>query len=78
MNLLKIVSFQDKSEGKPPKDCPLDKNELGRSSWGLLHTMAAHYPDSPTDQNKSDVKVFFDTLSRLYPCDWCSKDFQEE
>ncbi|KAL5276315.1 GFER family protein [Megaselia abdita] len=66
------------TDDKPRKDCPLDKNELGRSSWGLLHTMAAHYPDNPTDQQKSDVKTFFSTFSRLYPCEWCSKDFTED
>lgn len=71
--------FQGKVPEKPVrKDCPLDKNELGKASWGLLHTMAAHYPDNPTQKNKTDVKTFFDTFSRLYPCEWCAKDFQEE
>lgn len=69
--------FQDSTLNKPRKDCPLDKNELGRSSWALLHTMAAHYPENPSQKHKADVKSFFDTFSRLYPCEWCSKDFQE-
>lgn len=59
-------------------DCPWDKNELGRSTWGLLHTIAAYYPDDPTMQQKKDVTVFYSSLSRLYPCEYCSNDFQKE
>lgn len=59
-------------------DCPLDKDGLGRSTWGLLHTIAAHYPEQPTDQQKNDVKKFFGSLSRLYPCEYCARDFQKE
>lgn len=75
-----------KSEGgtkeddeKPRRtDCPLDKNELGNGTWGLLHTMAAVYPDKPTIQQKEDTKQFFTILSRLYPCEYCASDMREE
>jgi FAD-linked sulfhydryl oxidase len=60
------------------KQCPLDKDELGRSTWGMLHTMAAHYPDKPTDRQKVEIKQFFNILSRFYPCEYCSKDMQAE
>lgn len=59
-------------------DCPLDKSRLGQSTWGLLHTMAAFYTDNPTDNQKKDMKTFFDVFSRLYPCEYCAKDFQKE
>jgi hypothetical protein len=29
--------------------CPVDKDELGSSTWNLLHTLAAYYPDEPTE-----------------------------
>ncbi|XP_055912039.1 FAD-linked sulfhydryl oxidase ALR isoform X2 [Eupeodes corollae] len=61
-----------------PDDCPLDKDTLGQSTWGLLHTIAAIYPKNPTTSQKQDVKVFYDSLSRLYPCEVCSKDFQKD
>ncbi|XP_023296799.2 FAD-linked sulfhydryl oxidase ALR [Lucilia cuprina] len=60
------------------EDCPLDKSLLGKSTWGLLHTMAAFYSDNPTDNQKKDVKTFFDVLSRLYPCEYCAKDFRKD
>lgn len=30
-------------------DCPPDRNIVGNNGWTLLHTMAAHYPDNPSD-----------------------------
>ncbi|XP_059613834.1 FAD-linked sulfhydryl oxidase ALR [Phlebotomus argentipes] len=59
-------------------DCPLDKNELGRSTWGFLHTMAAHYPESPSQEEVRDMKNFFSLLSRFYPCEYCAKDLRDE
>ncbi|XP_055685290.1 FAD-linked sulfhydryl oxidase ALR [Lutzomyia longipalpis] len=59
-------------------ECPLDKNELGRSTWGFLHTMAAHYPDSPSQDQVHDMKNFFTHLSNFYPCEYCAKDLRDE
>ncbi|XP_055844872.1 FAD-linked sulfhydryl oxidase ALR [Episyrphus balteatus] len=61
-----------------PNNCPLDKDSLGQSTWGLLHTIAAVYPTNPTDSQKQDVKQFYDSLSRMYPCEVCAKDFQKD
>lgn len=63
---------------EPREDCPLDKVRLGISTWGLLHTMAAFYSDNPTDTEKRDMKTFFEVLSRLYPCEYCAKDFRSD
>ncbi|XP_062141437.1 FAD-linked sulfhydryl oxidase ALR [Drosophila sulfurigaster albostrigata] len=62
----------------PREDCPLDKVRLGISTWGLLHTMAAFYSDNPTDTEKRDMRTFFEVLSRLYPCEYCAKDFRTD
>uniref|UniRef100_A0A1D1XWU7 Sulfhydryl oxidase n=1 Tax=Anthurium amnicola TaxID=1678845 RepID=A0A1D1XWU7_9ARAE len=35
---------------------PLTKEELGRATWTLLHTIAAQYPDHPSRQQKRDAK----------------------
>lgn len=58
--------------------CPVDKDELGISTWKLLHTMAAVYPKKPTKSQKDDIKTFFGIMSRRYPCDICAKDLANE
>uniref|UniRef100_A0A453IQK1 Sulfhydryl oxidase n=1 Tax=Aegilops tauschii subsp. strangulata TaxID=200361 RepID=A0A453IQK1_AEGTS len=38
------------------KVAPLTKEEVGRATWMLLHTIAAQFPDEPTRQQKRDAK----------------------
>lgn len=42
------------TKGQPAK--PFSKEELGRATWTLLHTLAAQFPDHPTRQQKRDAK----------------------
>jgi FAD-linked sulfhydryl oxidase len=58
-------------------DCPLDLTELGRGTWGLLHTMAAYYPDTPTIEQQKNMTQFFKSFSRAFPCEDCGQDLQE-
>lgn len=60
------------------KDCPLDRDELGASTWGFLHTMAAYYPELPTVEQRKDMKTFFHLISKFYPCNVCAEDLQEQ
>lgn len=53
------------------------KEEVGRATWTLLHTMAAQYPHKPSRKQQKDVRTFIDCLTRLYPCPDCAKHFQE-
>lgn len=73
----KIVHSTDESsvEDKPRR--PVSKEELGRATWTLLHTLAAQFPDKPTKQQKRDVKELMAILSRLYPCKECGEHFKE-
>lgn len=56
--------------------CPPGSAELGRSSWKLLHSMSAWYPEQPTPQQKTKMSNFYDTLAEFYPCTYCATDFQ--
>jgi len=56
--------------------CPPNKEELGRASWTLLHTMAEYYPDKPNDSDKRDMNDFLRTFGKFYPCDYCAKDLR--
>lgn len=57
-------------------DCPADSATLGRSSWTLLHSMAAWYPDIPTKEDQEMMHYFMQAVARFYPCTYCAHDFQ--
>lgn len=59
-----------------PDDCPADVETLGRSTWTLLHSIAATYPKTPSAAQQSDLRTFMGVFSRLYPCWVCAEDFQ--
>ncbi|KAJ5614444.1 FAD dependent sulfhydryl oxidase Erv1 [Penicillium herquei] len=59
-----------------PAECPPDVEELGRSTWTLLHTMAATYPEKADIQQQNDMQGFLKFFSRLYPCWVCADDFK--
>ncbi|XP_071450263.1 FAD-linked sulfhydryl oxidase ALR [Hetaerina americana] len=58
--------------------CPLDKDELGNATWGLLHTIAAKYPEKPTQKEKEGMKQFVNIFSEYYPCEHCAEDFRKD
>lgn len=62
----------------PKSQCPLDKDELGRASWSLFHTMAAYYPEKPTNEEQLQMKNLINSLARFYPCETCAKDFKKD
>ncbi|RDD42064.1 FAD-linked sulfhydryl oxidase ALR [Trichoplax sp. H2] len=64
------VAQDNKSTEK--KECPLFLGELGRSTWGFLHTMAAYYPDNPSPSQKEDIQKFMHLFSKFFPCDDCA------
>lgn len=72
-----VEAIRRKVQAKKKVECPPKSAELGRSSWTLLHCMAAWYPDQPTTQQKSRITNFFGALADFYPCPWCADDFQQ-
>lgn len=56
--------------------CPPDVEALGRSSWTLLHSIAATYPEQASASQQGDLVSFVRLFSWLYPCWVCADDFQ--
>mmetsp|Transcript_38972 Transcript_38972/g.93784 ORF Transcript_38972/g.93784 Transcript_38972/m.93784 type:complete len:201 (+) Transcript_38972:25-627(+) len=56
--------------------CPPTRDEIGASTWSLLHSMAAWYPNQPNSEDKRSMSNFMVALARFYPCTWCAADFQ--
>lgn len=55
----------------------IDKEQIGRATWTLLHTIAAQYPDHPSSRQKRDAKNLIDIMTRMYPCGECAEHFSE-
>ncbi|KEZ43597.1 hypothetical protein SAPIO_CDS4524 [Scedosporium apiospermum] len=70
------ASLKSKKQLTPPSDCPPDVETLGRSSWTVLHSIAAAYPETPSTSQQSDLLGFVHLFAKLYPCWTCAEDFQ--
>lgn len=57
--------------------CPPTKDVIGKSSWTLLHSMAAWYPERPTMDEKTKMGQLMEAISIFYPCTYCAQDFRE-
>ncbi|RCK59511.1 Mitochondrial FAD-linked sulfhydryl oxidase ERV1 [Candida viswanathii] len=67
---------QPKLNFKYAQDEPPDVAQLGKSSWTILHSIAATYPEQPTTKQQADMKLFLSLFAGFYPCWFCAEDFQ--
>mmetsp|Transcript_24593 Transcript_24593/g.58442 ORF Transcript_24593/g.58442 Transcript_24593/m.58442 type:complete len:181 (-) Transcript_24593:94-636(-) len=75
---LRRVHNNDVEQIQPStKLCPPSKDEIGSSTWTLLHSMAAWYPESPTSEERRLMSDYMQALARFYPCTWCASDFRK-
>ncbi|KAI9099313.1 ERV/ALR sulfhydryl oxidase domain-containing protein [Phlyctochytrium arcticum] len=58
--------------------CPPDWEQLGRSTWTFLHSMAAYYPANPTPTEQLSMRAMITGLGRFYPCSYCSRHLRQE
>lgn len=51
--------------------------QIGNSGWTILHSIAAYFPERPSQEHQADARQFITSFSRLFPCKWCADDFRE-
>src|SRR5690349_7927311 len=50
----------------------MSMEELGRSSWAMLHTIAAKYPVYAPENMRRAMRDYLASFSEIYPCSQCS------
>lgn len=73
----KESTVSDRLPGGYRKEYPPDVEKLGRSSWSLLHSVAASYPENPSNKQQADLKQFLKLFGNFYPCWYCGGDFEK-
>lgn len=54
---------------------PPDRVEIGRAGWLIVHTVAAQFPLTPTEEEKVRMKAWLRSFAYLYPCHICRSGF---
>jgi len=54
----------------------MNQNIWGSSMWFSLHTITMNYPNFPTNQDRNDYKLFFESLQNVIPCAVCKKNYK--
>ena len=67
-----FLAAVDRVTKDPHKECPLDREQLGRKTWGFLHTMAAYWTEKPAHREQEEMKNFIIQFSKYYPCEDCA------
>ena len=53
------------------KPLTLTKQEIGRNTWTILHSIAASFPNNPTEEDKKQITNLMYSLAHLFPCKIC-------
>lgn len=51
------------------------KREIGNAGWTLIHSIAANYPEKPSEGDQYHAKAFLRSIGKLYPCKRCRQHF---
>jgi len=69
-------SAQTREEQLPDNSTGTWRELLGRRTWFFLHTLAAKYPEDPTEADQASVKALVASLGQHYPCPICRQHLQ--
>jgi len=59
-------------------EVPPNREELGRATWTLLHTLAANYAETPSSHTRASALALMNALGELYPCAECASHLRRQ
>jgi len=48
----------------------------GPHGWKFMHYVALAYPAKPTEEDKKNYKIFFESIQNILPCGMCSHNYK--
>lgn len=69
------ISQEKENQNDPFYDVSQTRATMGHHAWIFLHSIAAAYPDEPTDQDKEGLKELFSSIGKIFPCQECKGHF---
>ena len=48
----------------------------GPHFWFILHLVSFNYPDTPSNADKENYKLFYDSIGNILPCPNCRKHYK--
>jgi len=55
----------------------MDVRFWGPHFWATMEFVAFHYPVNPSEEDKTDIKNFYNSLIKILPCNTCQEHFQK-
>lgn len=55
----------------------MSKEQWGPPTWKSMHEISIGYSNYPTDQEKYDMQLYFEMVSRILPCKECRCHFRD-
>ena len=49
----------------------------GLHGWKFMHYITLSYPEKPTEKEKEDIKLFFNSVGRVLPCYLCRVNYEK-
>ena len=66
---------QDVAKSSAPR--PISLSQVGSSTWTLLHSVAATFPEEGGAEAAAGVSALVHGVSRGFPCSHCASDFRQ-
>lgn len=55
----------------------ISPSNWGPSVWKSIHIICLAYPINPTQKERDDYKMYFETLGKVIPCTMCRSEYNE-
>jgi hypothetical protein len=55
----------------------IDPNLWGKHFWATGHYLTISYPHNPSDDDKKNIKLFFELYEKILPCQKCRSHYSD-